>query len=689
MVGRAAELANLLDMFGSIGDDGLFVAIEGEQGIGKTRLAHELLASARESGATVLAARCYEGEAGLAYGPFVEVLRAGISGPLAPRLLEQADPHWLAEAARLLPEVGALRAVLPPVPPLDSAVAQVRFFEGVTRVVLGLCAGAAPGVLFLDDLHWGDEASVDMLTYLVRRLRGRRLLVLATWRSDQVPAGHRLSRLLAEARREGLGSVIALSRLGRDDVAELVRRAAGPGGHWGADLTSRLYTEAEGLPFFVVEYLAALKVAGAEQPAWAMPSTVRDLLHARLASLTGAGQQLLGAAAVIGRSFEFDTLREASGRSDEETLAALEELVARGLVEEMRGGVPSGSPVYDFSHDKLRSVVYDETSLARRRLVHRRVADALVASGRGRREAGPLASQTAYHYRMAGRESEAADYFKLAGEHARSLYANTEALAHYQAALALGHPDTAALHEAIGDLHTLAGRYDAAIASYETAAALRETLNLAVVEHKLGNVHHRRGEWDLSQSYFESALQALGGDGPASLRARVHADWSLTAHRAGRPGRARELAGRALELADAAEDRRALAQAHNILGILAKSRDDLGEATGHLKRSLDLAESLGDPEARVAALNNLALAYGSTGEAERALDLARTALAICVSQGDRHREAALHNNLADLLHASGRSDAAMEHLERAVTIFAEIGGAGGATQPEIWKLSEW
>jgi predicted ATPase len=131
------------------------------------------------------------------------------------------------------------------------------------------------------------------------------------------------------------------------------------------------------------------------------------------------------------------------------------------LVTEVKGSSGERGLIYDFSHEKLRTLVYEQASLARRRLLHRRVAEALISRARGRYDLGPIASQVAHHYRLTGQDTEAAEYFKLAGEHARSLYANAEALTHFQSALALGYPDAAALHEAIGDLHTLLGEYNA------------------------------------------------------------------------------------------------------------------------------------------------------------------------------------------------------------------------------------
>jgi len=128
-----------------------------------------------------------------------------------------------------------------------------------------------------------------------------------------------------------------------------------------------------------------------------------------------------------------------------------------------------------------------------------------------------------------------------------------------------------------------------------------------------------------------------------------------------------------------------LAQAHNILGVLANSLGDHPGARRHLDRSLALAEVLPDPSARVAALNNLALVDRAAGDLDAALRHAGAALDLCVTQGDRHREAALHSNLADLLHATGRAEEAMAHLKLAAAIFGEV----GRLEPEIWKLVEW
>ncbi|HET7478682.1 MAG TPA: AAA family ATPase [Rubrobacteraceae bacterium] len=684
MVGRAREWEDLRKAYGPEAR-GYVVVLEGEAGIGKTRLAEEFVAHVRESGAVALAARCYAGETNLAYGPFAEALESALGQTDVASRLEEIPDYLLSEARRLLPGLAGLFPDLPDAPPLDAPGAQSRFFEGVSRVLLAVCGGEPSGILFLDDLQWADDASLDLLSYLVRRLDAKPLRVLVAWREEEVPEGHRLRALVREAQRAGHARILELGRLEAPSVRELVRSVAGE----DEELERRLYDETEGLPLFLTEYLAAAVRGelGPESGAWSLPGGVRDLLEGRLQSLNETGKQLLAAAAAIGRSFDFDTAREASGRSEEETIAAIEELGSRFLIREVPESAKEGYPVYDFSHEKLREIVYEKTSLARKRLLHQRIATALADRADRRREGGSLAGQISYHYRMAGQDAEAAEYAKLAGEHARALYANGEALSHYQTALALGYPDAAALHAAIGDLRTLTGEYEQALASYETAAALSAGEDLAGIERKLGDVHGRRGEWELAESHYAAALEALGEDGSPE-RARLYADRSLLAHRQGQDEAASEFARRALDLAEEADDERALVQAHNALGILASSRGDFGEARRRLERSLALAESLNDPEARIAALNNLALALGRGEEVEEAMDLAGTALALCVSLGDRHREAALRNNLADLLHTAGRQEESMSHLKEAVAIFAEI-GEEGALRPEIWKLVEW
>jgi tetratricopeptide (TPR) repeat protein len=409
--------------------------------------------------------------------------------------------------------------------------------------------------------------------------------------------------------------------------------------------------------------------------------------------LSETARQLLGAAAVIGRSFDFGILDAVSGRSEQETVEGLEELTSHGLLVEM---AQAGMPQYDFTHEKLRAMVYQDTSLARRRLLHRRAAEAFLARTRAGGDAGTpsiagqiagqVAGQVAHHFRAGGEDARAAEFYKRAGDYARLVFANRDAVENYAAALALGFPDAAALHTGIGDAQTLLGEYDAALASYEAGAAF----GAPDAEARIARVYLRRGEWERAAHHLENALAAARDD--AALP-QLHADLAFALHRLGHDDQALKHAARALRLAQKvkAQEARMLAQAqsHNMLGILARTRGEWAQALEHLEASRALAEQRNDAGAHAAALNNLALVHRARDEDGRALELAQRALELVTREGDRHRQAAMHNHLADLYHALGRPAESMEQLKRAVAIYAEIGGPAGAWQPEIWKLQEW
>lgn len=699
LVGRAAEWEGLLAAYAKASSGLRIVVLEGEAGIGKTRLAEDFLVHVAATGARTLATRSYEGETDLAYGAVAELLRAAIWRLDHDGAVSTVPPQAMREASRLLPD-DVISAHDPP-SPLDSPGAQTRFYEGVCHVLLAALGDGVPSVLFLDDAHWADGASLDLLAYLARRVHDRPLFLLLARRDEASLADHRLARLLADAHRAGTLTTIRPARLGRGHVEELMAsleastttmpRADNVRYPLPDDLGRRLYEETEGVPLLLREYVEAI-VTGTlvgTDAGWDLPGGVQSMLRSRVAGLGEPVRHTLAVAATIGRSFDFDTVRSASGRDEETTVAALEELIARGVVRELDGRGDAGSPTYDFSHEKLRVLVCRETSQARRRLLHRCVAEALVDQAWPRGESGPFAAQIAHHFREAGQERAAADSYVRAGEYARALFANVEALAHFRSALDLGHPDRRMLLEAIGDVQTLLGAYGEALSSYEATTREAAPGELAGVERKRADVYHRRGEWELADGHLRAALTALGASGPDAERAHLHAERSLLAHRLGRTAEALTLAGRALRLAEGVDDPRALAQSHNVLGILASDRGDLDAARRHLEQSVAIAGRLDDPGFLTAALNNLSLANHAAGESERALELAEAALASSAAHGDRHRLAAIHNNLADLLHAAGQSSAALDHVKLAVSIYAEIGVEDGFVQPRIWKLSAW
>ncbi len=753
LVGRADDLRRLHESHQAARSGGWLVVLEGEAGIGKTRLAEAFLVEAAACGTQSVTARCYEGEQDLAYAPFVQALRAALALPHAADALRSIDPYRLAELRRLVPEVEG-RSIAPEASaePGDAGAAggatagtatgaKARLFESVAQILYTLLDGPHPGVLFVDDIQWADNASLDLFAYLAHRLSAYPLYLLVTQRSFEPGQDEQLRTLLADAQRRHRATLFTPKRLDAAAVRDLVlalqpaladsasapasapapaSKAAGEanGEPLGpaalTALAKRLHREAEGLPFFVVEYLEALAADGLQPGGhWPQPESIRDLLRSRLARVDETARQLLATAAVIGRSFTFDALRAASGRSEEEAVTAIEGLLARGLVRELDGST------YDFSHEQLRTVVYEGVSQTRRRLLHRRVAEVLQTQARlAGQELAPLAATLAYHYEQAGQNDEAARWHAQAGEHAYALYANQDAIRHLLKAAALGYPDAAALHLRLGDVRALLGDFAQAIDEYARALAGAPDARKPAIHHRLGRVQHSLGDYARAADEYQSALDLLpgGADAPgtgaqgagaegaedgspeqgalepdkdAALRAQVLADAALTAYRRGRSDDAIALLRRARQQAEAADDQPALTHTHTTLSHLARYAGDSAEALVQARQGLALAEEQGNLALLTATLNAVALAHAAAGAPARALPFLERALELCIKQGDRHREAALHNNLADVHHLCGQQEEAMEHLKQAVTIFAEIGSGLGGENPEIWKLTEW
>ena len=660
--------------------------LAGEAGIGKSRLAETLAETVTKAGGRILVARAFPAEGAIAYGPIVELLRSGIARPDAASALAGVEPAALREIERLVPLPAGLSRGSgggSPGPWLaDQPAARARLLDALATTLGAFVAGPVPGLIVVEDVQWADDASREALLFLARRLGDRPLLLLLSWRPEDLDDGG--ERFAAAIERVPDATVVTLGRLGPGEIARLAEAAERLG--LGSYPVPELIDESEGLPLYVVEALTVGPAGAASGP----PRGVRALLRERLGNVSATAGQLLAAAAVIGRAFDFSTVRMVSGRSEDEVITALEELVRRGLVREVGGAAPGTA--FDFGHARLRDAAYEATSLARRRLLHRRVADVLRAAPEGRDDPGRLA-QIGAHERAAGRDAEAAEAFRRAGARARAVYANREALDHLATALALGHPDVAAIETTIGELRTITGDYLGAITALESAAAVSPEEDLPAIELRLGRVHARRGDTAAAASHLDGALDQIEGLGPSAADPRllgaILVERSVVAVRSGDLPLADSLANRALEVGTANRDAQAIGAALRLVGLVARASGDLGAARAALTDSLAFAAEDPDPGPATAARNALALVEADAGDRETAIRLLEEALVICQRTGELHLEAAIENNLADQLHAVGRADEAIVHLKRAVTLFADVGGRPGELEPEIWKLVTW
>lgn len=675
-IGRTEELERLQAAIVSSTADGRVIVIEGEAGIGKTRLADRFTELASADGHTTVEARCYAGESGIAFAPLVALLRARLASGEGSAVLAGLPPAARAALATLLPEL----QVSPPESQLNRSrpTARLALLEAIVTVLISDDSSTRPLVIRLDDAQWADASTMQALAFLARRLHERSALLLLSWRREELP-DH--AAPLVAAARPPTGDTIRLGRLDIDATRQLVTVLAERAGETlPAAAADDLVTESEGLPLYVVEALAA-----SEPTSGVAPAGIRALLQARLAGLSVVATQVVAAASVIGRSFDLEIVRVVSGRSEEETVDALEELVKRGIVRET---AMTGSGQHDFVHARLRDVAYDGTSTARRRLLHKRAAEAY----RGGLVADPddlgRLVRLAAHERDAGRSTEAAMSFAEAGGLARKVFANHEALDYLESALVLGHPDPARLHEEMGDILITLGEYPRAIASLVAAAAGAPSDRLAGIEHRLGRIALRRGDPRTAEAHLAAAaaaLDAASGGGPPL--ARVLADRATAAARADELDRAWSLAVEARGLADG--DDAARVHVDRTTGLVARERGDLQTARAALERSRSRATEMDDPIACIAASNALAVLAREEGGVDEAIALAEDALATARRTGERHLEAALESNLADALEAAGQRGQAMAHLKASAELYAELGDPSGELEPGVWMLETW
>jgi DNA-binding SARP family transcriptional activator/tetratricopeptide (TPR) repeat protein len=700
LVGRTAELEALRAAWQATGAGGQVVAIAGQAGSGKTRLITEFRTEAAEAGATILAARCHDGETALPFVLAADLLRTALV--VRPDLPEVLPAETAAMAGRLVP---ALAAAHPEsaAPALDSPVAVTRLYAAIADTLLaaastaGTAEGGGPaGVVVVEDVHWADGSSLGLLAYLVRRLADWPLLLVLSWQAEQSGRLQILRTALGEAEALSGGVTIEPGPLGPEAIGVLLDLDGMPPVE-----AERLMAETRGLPMLVREYIEALRAArdtagpganGPEQADWWPPDSVRDLLRARLQSVSEPARQMLTAAAVLGSDNDADLLRLVSGRGEDEIVEALDEALGRSLLTEIPPPAANQAPSYGFPYEALRRTAYDSATLARRRLLHGRAADVLTRRYE-RDPATARAATVAEHLQLAGRDAEAAQWWWRAAQGARELYAHAEAHDRVGRALTLGYPQLPA-RIALGEELVVLGRYREALAEFETAAALAgagegegDRHMQASIEHKLADVHHRLGDWDLADAHLAVVTELVADAEPGRL-ARAEADRAVVAYRRGDADQAAGFGRAALSCARTAADPGATAQALNVLGMLAARAGDTAAAETYLRDSLAEARRLPELGAAVAALNNLARLLAETGRIREALTVAAEALELGSELGDQHRVAALHTNMADLLHADGQGEAAMAHLKKAARRFASV-DVGDTPRPEIWTLVEW
>jgi DNA-binding SARP family transcriptional activator/tetratricopeptide (TPR) repeat protein len=573
-VGRDDELAGLSHEWHRVRrGERRVVAISGEPGIGKTRLAAEVCAAAHASGGPVLLGRCHE-DGLVPYEPFVEALRRYVAECPAQLLRDQLGSE-LSVLAALMPEledrIGA-RIHTP------QQLAAARLVEAIV-VLVREAARSRPTILVLEDLHWAEEATAVALRHLVRETEGAPLLVLVTYRDTEVTGEHPMIGALAEARRARVLHEVALDGLDQQSVGSIV--AAEAGAEASAGLVTAVHARTDGNPFFVEEIVReAQDLASPEQ--LVLPQSVKDLIGRRLRGMDEVDHRLLQMAAVIGIDFDLRALGEATRCSAADLVDGLE------AASRARTVVPTATPgTYSFSHALVRETVYEGLSEVRRAHLHRRVGEAL--------ESLPWVDDGA-------RAAALAHHFSAAGEHAR-------ARTHHAAA--------ARAAARVGALQTGLEHCEAALAgARHPEAAVDADEFVAAVEFERGRLLHRTGREDEAVVSLEQALEGARRARDSHLEMQVLTELGQVLRNIDVRGALAPLEA-ALALATGLSDTSAQVRALSRCALVYADMLRLDRASENAEHALVLARRLDDERAVADSLDALKLVAWQLGDSER------------------------------------------------------------------------
>jgi DNA-binding NarL/FixJ family response regulator len=666
-VGRLGELERLEEgMWQAAAGQGGTVLLAGDAGIGKTRLVTELGARARAAGAQTLVGRCIDlVGAEVPYLPVVEAFR-----PLTARedvrglLRSTGELRWLLPGAA----VGGERTR----PGGDSPRSQLGLLEELLAL-LGAVAAAEPVVLVLEDLHWADRSTLDLVAFLAHNLSEQRVLLVGTYRGDELPANDRLRRLVTGLLRAGVATRLELGPLGREELeALLITRGGAP---LSPALTVAIVTRSEGNPFFAEELLAAADQGGPD-----LPRVLRDLLLQRVAQLDRKTHDMLRVAAAAGRDVPYPLLRSVVDVPEGELRQALRGAADHGvLVGDQAGGT------FRFRHALLAEAIYGTLLPGEREELHGRLAAELARSPHR------VAAELAQHWAAAGRAPEALVASVAAGREAEAVFGLAEALQHLERALDLWDLvpgaaelvglDLAALLEWTAELADETGAGPEAVVLIRRAIALvvDDPERAALLQESLGRFLIPFGSYEAGLAAFRTAVDLVPVEPITSERAHVLAALGNALMLGWRHAESREVCEQALELARQVGARRSEFRALAVLGVDLAYLGHAEQGLGCLWEALRLAEDGGVPQDLGRAYIFLTDVLTMLGRPRESVQVAATGIALARKHGTEHGgDMPLVVNLMEALFDLGE----WQEADRVGTAAIRAGGA----QWRSWRL---
>jgi tetratricopeptide (TPR) repeat protein len=732
MVGREKELRRLRILLESVHRRtriGLpkMVLINGEAGIGKSRLVREVQRDVVSQGGTVLIGNCYEETQSIPYYPFRDALKQffEINKEEAISIFIKLPDYSQWELAQILPGLRELKS-----PEFERSSDKYRLFESfrlffenigerlesnkhtepksgrpsyAQRATAGRHMGPnrvhLPLLLIIEDLHWSDEASLDLLHYLSRNFRETSpmaghnpILLLGTYRTEDAEPSRGVGKLTSLLQKENLSEEIKLQPLPRDEVSTLLKQLT-PGLEQSKQFQVDLYKRTEGNPFFVEElmkYFSRTSVSlvdtgfSKEDLETGIPTSIQGILQRRANSLSPEMKEVLTCGALIGEEFDFEVIRRVLNRTDEEILDAVEGGVQEHFVRE---SYERGEEGYRFNHSLMSDVLYTGIGKTKRRIWHGKVGEALEEVYAGRLEV--LNGQLSYHFEMGEKWEKAVDYALKSANHAKDVYANQEAIRMYEKAreilprLKVGQTILSvikteiAIAEGLGDVYELTCDYEKALQEYrmmeEFARSKGDEKKEGEAISKRAGVYEHQGNYDEALVFEERSYEILRKTDDQNKLAWSLDNVGMIHWRRGNYIKAMKCHEEALKIAREIGNKKFVPKILNSIGIVHEERGNNREAMKYYEEALKGVREIGDKKRERMVLNNIGNVNLTRGDTIKALKCFEGALKINSEIGDRRSAAINLFNIGNVYNTRGEIIEALKYYEESVTIFSEIG----------------
>ncbi len=632
LVDRVSELGTLkVILERATRGEGNLVFVAGEAGVGKTRLADELGALAREKHVVTLSGRCSRREGKIPYAPWIEMIHEFVRGNPT-QLLFKVIGNYGAEVAKLVPEV---TTSLGPVNSISSGSVDQdrhRLIDAISQLVVNI-SQEGPILLIIDDMNWADAGSLDLLLSTARQANNHRMLIAAIYRDVEVEEDSDLFEFLYEVKREKLGENLTLRGFGPEDtglmIGEILNQKV-----VDKELRDLVHAKTAGNPFFIEELLSSLIEQGVlfrTAQGWErkpiteieIPSGVRTVIKQRLSNLDQQSLGVLSFASVTSsesKEFSFALLQAVTGLDENRLVDTMERILKTRLIRETR--MASGRPGFAFTDTRIRDAIYDEMTLLRRSRYHLKTAQAVEELYKDRLE--DVYGVLLYHYLKGNDQRKSLEYAIKAAERASRVYAHGEAINYLKIALEAleDSPDKGArskVLEELGESSRYSGRPDYAKYLEEAAKLALEVKD----NQRAASIYRRLAEWmfdsnrenfSVPNEYYDKARSLLSGERETEEVAYLYHSLARFYFLTGRLTEAVDLAKKALALAEKLDVREVQAHAYLTLAIFAQSSEKETKFQ-YMNKALQIGLENNFPYVVIRAYNNLVVDSESPADA--------------------------------------------------------------------------